>query len=470
MDPLAITETSSPPTSGGHLGISAVWLRFILSMVGLALAFVAALFSTVSRESGNVWETVIFASVALVLVVLVGITAVPYLAKRVAGSRMRNAVDYQVTKFGIIYVTVVVLIGIAALNTGNNLLYIIVAAMLAAIVVSGVVSATVLRHMELDVRIPDHAFAGEPFRGQLWLKNPRSYLPCFSVSVVPSGQKKERRHWQWKKTTFAFPPMRPPQEQWLRLPDRKLQRVSSSAEASCIISGATYFPYIPSRTTVKANLDLSFFRRGRYQEKSLALASGFPFAFLVKTRHIPLQREIIIYPSVKRAVDEIALVAAIAGEIEAFSRGNSNDLHRLREYVPEDSVRYVDWKATAKTGTVKVREFSREENRKVRVVFDNPAPGILSAKKYEDAVSTVASLAWHLTRTDIDVRYAAKGYDGARDLYDFLKFLATCSPNALPYAMEEVTSSDEYSVIISAAPPEQIDAVVGAQAHVIFIG
>ena len=47
------------------------------------------------------------------------------------------------------------LIGVAALNTGNNLLYVIVAAMLAAILVSGVASAVVLRDLELDIRLPD---------------------------------------------------------------------------------------------------------------------------------------------------------------------------------------------------------------------------------------------------------------------------------------------------------------------------
>ena len=48
--------------------------------------------------------------------------------------------------------------------------------------------------------------------------------------------------------------------------------------------------------------------------------------------------------------------------------------------MPEDSARHVDWKATARTGTLKVREFSREDERKLRIVFDNSAPGMLPSR------------------------------------------------------------------------------------------
>src|SRR5690242_11778346 len=110
--------------------ISQVWVRFLLALVGLILAFGAALFSTVARQ--------------------------------VAGERVRDAFDYDVTRVGIIYVLTILLIGIAALNTGNNLLYVIVAAMLAAILVSGVASAVVLEDLELDIGLPEQVFAGRP--------------------------------------------------------------------------------------------------------------------------------------------------------------------------------------------------------------------------------------------------------------------------------------------------------------------
>src|ERR1700687_2700779 len=151
--------------------IPEIWKRFLLALLGLVLAFAAALFSTVARESGSLWTTVILASIALTLAVGVGLTTVPYLARRVAGGRVRDAFNYDVTGVGIIYVASVLLIGVAALNTGNNLLYVIVAAMLAAILVSGVASAIVLRDLELDIRLPEQVFAGRPTLGKIVIRN-----------------------------------------------------------------------------------------------------------------------------------------------------------------------------------------------------------------------------------------------------------------------------------------------------------
>ena len=149
----------SSPSAPGRLAnwlqsaSAEVWVKFLLALLGLGLAFASALL-TVSRDAGNVWATVILASMSLVLATLVGLVTVPYLARRVAVERLRESFDYDVTRVGVIYALVTLVIGIAALNTGNNLLYIVVAAMLGAILVSGVVSAWVLRWLELDVRLP----------------------------------------------------------------------------------------------------------------------------------------------------------------------------------------------------------------------------------------------------------------------------------------------------------------------------
>ena len=61
--------------------------------------------------------------------------------------------------------------------------------------------------------------------------------------------------------------------------------------------------------------------------------------------------------------------------------------------MPEDSARHVDWKATAKSGSLKVREFAREDERKLCIAFDNPGAGLISEAAYEKAVGLTASLA-----------------------------------------------------------------------------
>src|SRR5205807_10089186 len=120
-----------------HQHVSDVWMRFLLAIAGLVLAFAAALFSTVSRESGDMWATFILASAALLLAAIVGLTKVPYLARRVAVERVCEAIDYDVTRVGIIYILTAIVIGIASLNIVNNMLYIVLAAMLVSNTGSG---------------------------------------------------------------------------------------------------------------------------------------------------------------------------------------------------------------------------------------------------------------------------------------------------------------------------------------------
>jgi uncharacterized protein (DUF58 family) len=464
-----------------------VWVKFLLALVGLGLAFVAALFSTVSRDAGNVWATVILASASLVLATLVGLVTVPYLARRVAVERLRESFDYEVTRAGIVYVLVTLVIGIAALNTGNNLLYIVVAAMLAAILVSGVVSARVLRWLELDVRLPEHVFAGRAVLGRIVLYNPRRFLPSFSIRVVSTLKKKTKavRQWQWEATTFTFPFNRPPEQQWLHLPDRRLRRVTVAPPPAGIFQGMAYFPYIPPKAELSADLELKFERRGRYREDSFGLATRFPFAFLTKTRHVSLPREVLVYPRVGPADELFDILPLVRGEWESFVRGRGSDLYRIREYMPEDSARHVDWKATAKSGSLKVREFAREDERKLCVVFDNPEPGMIPENAYERAVELTASLAWHFSTQDAEVSFVVPGQPRTRDLHEFLGGLAVIEPgtsNLLepapgaassewhPLHGMNLTAADDYNIVVTARPPGSLPTALWNSSYFVFVG
>jgi len=464
-----------------------VWVKFLLALVGLGLAFVSALFSTVSRDAGNVWATVILASASLVLATLVGLVTVPYLACRVAVERLRESFDYEVTRAGIVYVLVTLVIGIAALNTGNNLLYIVVAAMLAAILVSGVVSAWVLRWLELDVRLPEHVFAGRALIGRIVLHNPRRFLPSFSIRVVSTRKKKTKavRQWQWEATTFAFPFNRPPEQQWLQLPDRRLRRVTVAPPPLGIFQGMAYFPYVPPKAELSADLELKFERRGRYREDSFGLATRFPFAFLTKTRHVSLPREVLVYPRVGPTDELFEILPLVRGEWESFVRGRGSDLYRIREYMPEDTARHVDWKATAKSGSLKVREFAREDERKLCVVFDNPEPGMISESAYEEAVELTASLAWHFSTRDAEVSFVVPGQPRTRDLHEFLGWLAVIEPGTrslvktVPGATSSeadalhsmnLTAADDYNIVVTARPRGSLPTALWNSSYFVFIG
>ena len=464
----AVPAESKGPSRLLQLQIPEIWVRFLIALVGLVLAFGAALFSTVSRESGNLWATLVLSSVALILAVVVGLTTVPYLARRVAVEQLKDVFDYEVTRAGIIYIVGVVLVAIAALNTGNNLLYIIVATLLGAILISGVASAAVLRKLELDVRVPEHVFAGQNVTGKVLLRNLRGYLPSFSVSLVPIRQK-PGRHWRWVPATFRFPPQRPPGGEWISLADRRLRKMDDVPAPPGIFDGTAYFPYLAPRSEMSADLSLHFERRGRYQEKSFGLATRFPFAFLTKTRHVTLSREIIVYPSVEPPDEFFEILPLISGELESYVRGRGNDLYRIREYLPEDSARHVDWKASAKSGSLKVKEFSREDERRLRIVFDNPEKGVLSEKAYEGAVGLAASLAWHFTGENAQLSFLAQDYNGGPQIYEFLAYLAEITPGTSPSLMEGLQVSGDYNIIFTTRSRGTIPTSLWACSYFVFL-
>lgn len=493
------SANSSQPASGRAIAwlqsaTAEVWLKFLLALVGLGLAFGAALLSTASGEAGNLWASVILASVALLMAAFVGLVTVPYLARRVAIERLRQTFHYEVTRAGVVYVLVTLVIGIAALNTGNNLLYIVVAAMLAAILVSGVVSALVLRGLELQVRLPEHVFAGRPVVGRIALRNSRRFLPSFSIRVVPARREKEkgmkiRKQWRWEPATFVFPPNRAPENQWVQLRDWRVRRVDVIPPPPGIFEGMIYFPYLPPGADVTADLELCFDRRGRYQESSFGVATRFPFAFLTKTRDVPLEREILVYPPIEPPDELFEILPLVRGEWESFVPGRGSDLYRIREYMPEDSARHVDWKATAKSGSLKVREFSREDERKLCIVFDNPAAGVISAPAYEQAVNLTASLAWHFSSQEAEVSFAVPSRGRLTDLHEFLAELAVIKPqkDPQPAIASQIASprdldradvpwriglgaTDEYNIVLTARPRGTLPTALWNCSYFVFLG
>ena len=446
---------------------SGAWLRFAVAAIGLAFAFGAAVFSTAAREAGNIPATVAMSSLALLIAAAVGIGTVPFLARRLAAKRIREALDFEVTRAGALYVLVVLVVGVAALNTGNNLLYIIVAAMLAAIAVSGIASALCLRDLQLDLKLPDHIFACKDIAATVCVRNPRRWMPSLSISAVPVETAKAQKKWRWVATTFPVPPWRPPERQWLRLPDRKLRRVAVDP-ASGVFHESAYFPLLPPGLQLQAEVKLNFRKRGRYQEK-FSLSTRFPFAFLAKTRRVALSREVLIYPELTTSDEIVELLPVLTGKIEAYLKGVSADLYRIREYLPEDSARHVDWKATAKSGNLKVREYSREDERRLRFVFDNPAPDQISSESYERLISMAASAACRLEKQSVFLSFVSQDYESIGDIYGFLRHMATIEPKNVPSVLETLPASTAYSLVFTSQKRGTIPAAMWASAYFVFV-
>ena len=196
---------------------------FFLSMAALSGALLLALYSSAAAELGQLILASTSALVALAIAGWVAVTLVPALARRTPLRWIGYKTEYTVSREGWVYFSGLLLVALAALNTGNNLLYIIVAAMLAAIAVSGFASSICLYKLELDLKIPDHIFAGTEIPATVSVRNPRKWVSSLSVSAVPIEKDKQRNRWRWVATIFPIPPWRPPERQWLQLPGQTLR-------------------------------------------------------------------------------------------------------------------------------------------------------------------------------------------------------------------------------------------------------
>jgi uncharacterized protein (DUF58 family) len=317
----------------------------------------------------------------------------------------------------------------------------------------------------LDLSLPMHVFAGQSIIARLRLRN-RSVIPSFSVTVVPPRKKGVKR-FQWQRGIFAFPPNRPPERQWVRWPDLQFRSIAVPPAADAVFNSSIYFPYIPAKALVHADVELNFARRGMYVQDGFGLATRFPFSFLVKTKRVAMEHEVIVFPSVEQTDDFFDVLPLITGEMETFVRGRGNDLYRMRDLVPGDPARSVDWKATAKSGTLKVREFTREDERRLRIVFDNPPEGSVSAEAYESGVQLAASLAWHFAEANAQLAFVAPGL-ATSNLYEFLRYLALVTPAGANQKLE-LAPDPEFNVIITASKQGSIPAELWSGSYILYM-
>ena len=421
-----------------------VWVKFLLALVGLGLAFGAALLSTASGEAGNVWASVMLASLALLMAAFVGLVTVPYLARRVAIERLRQTFHYEVTKAGVVYVLVTLVIGIAALNTGNNLLFLILASLIAVILMSGVLSSITLSGVEMRLQLPGHIFAGQPVRSLVEVHDEKLTLPSFSLRV-------------------------------------EAVRPKTSAHAA-MLETPVYFPYIPKHDRVQQHVPMTFPRRGIYSQEAFRIVTRFPFGFLQKARRIDLKSEALVYPSVEPTRDFFEVLPGMQGALESLAKGRGQDLYALRDYQPRDSSRHVHWKASARLGSLMVREFTREDDCRVILVLDpHTSPGLAAKEadaRFERAVTMCAALAWHFYEGNAILQFRTAGFETplveAEEIsFDTLRHLATakpCPPDPQRALLSELANSPEiFRVIVTSESRGTIPSNIWNQSWVIFL-
>lgn len=373
---------------------------FFLAMTALSAALLLALYSGAAAQLGQLGLASACALVALLIAAWVAVTLVPVLAKRTPLRWIGYRMEYHVTKEGWVYVGGIIVVALAALNTGNNLLFLILASLIALILMSGILSSVSLSGIGLNLKLPEHLFAGQPFRAQVELVNEKLTLPSFSLRVEPVLDKKE--------------------------PGR-----------AAVLDSPVYFPYVPKRESVRQSVPLTFPKRGAYRQEAFRIVTRFPFGFLSKARRLDLGTEALVYPSVEPTAEFLEILPGLEGALESLSKGGGHDLYALRDYLPNDSARLVHWKASARLGSLMVREFTREDDCRVVLVLDpHSEPSYSEAEnseRFERSINLCAGLAWHFYERNALLQFRTTDAETSlapaeEIIFEILRHLAVAQP------------------------------------------
>jgi uncharacterized protein (DUF58 family) len=417
---------------------------FFLSIVALSIAMLLALYSGAAAEMGQVGVAAAAALGALLVAAWVGVTLVPILAKRTPLRWIGYKMEYKVTREGWIYILGIFLVAMAALNTGNNLLFLVLASLIGIILMSGILSSITLAGVAMRLELPEHIFAGQPVRSVVELQNEKYSLPSFSLRVEGVRGK--------------------------------------NAATTAMLETPVYFPYLPKHDTVRQSVPMTFARRGIYQQEAFRVITRFPFGFLQKARRVDLKSEALVYPSVEPTEDFFEVLPGMQGALESLTKGRGQDLYALRDYLPHDSSRHVHWKATARLGSLMVREFTQEEDCRVIVVLDPHSSEGLSpaeaAERFERAVSICAALSWHFYERNAVMQFRTVDFEtpfieAGENIFGILRYLATAQllpPDPKRTFLAELASpQDVFRVIVTSQTRGSIPSNIWNQSWIIFL-
>lgn len=246
-------------------------------------------------------------------------------------------------------------VGLAAINTGNNLLYLILGMTLSLIIVSGILSEVTLRRLEVHRTPPDSIHAKKPFLMGISLSNTKRRYPSYSIEVEDL------------------------------LGGRPLEK-------KC------YFLKVPSGRVQQTSYRYEFPRRGLFALSGFRVSTKFPFALFRKSRVFESPADVVVFPALVDISTLLTMVHPSIGETSRSRVGYGEDFHSLREFHPGDDSREIHWKATAKVGHLLIREREEEAARQVAICVyscDIGEESPVYIDERERIVSIAASLACH---------------------------------------------------------------------------
>jgi uncharacterized protein (DUF58 family) len=251
-------------------------------------------------------------------------------------------------------------IGFAAVNTGNNLLYLLQSMLLGLVVTSGVLSERSIRRVRLALGVPDEIFAGRPALFTATVVNGKRRATSYSLTIEirRPGMAPRRLH---------VPRLGPGEERLL-----------------------TWVETLP--------------RRGRHRLPGARLVTLFPFSLFRKAGPTVLDADLIVYPAIGPAPPDTVADQGGAGATRRW-QGRGAELYNLRDYRWGDDPRLIHWRSSAKAGAPLVRELEAEVTTDTRIVLEPTGGG----DRLEAGLGEAATLARHLLRAGASVELVGPG-------------------------------------------------------------
>ncbi len=289
----------------------------------------------------------------------------------------------KINKAGHLYIVLTIMIGLAAVNTGNNLVYIIASALLSYMLISGIFGRSNIYGVDIMLEFPDEVYAGVDVPVRVRVNNTRRFMPLFLIMAEVESQ-------------------------------------------------AILFPFVKAKGSESRSMNMCFQRRGRYRVGPISVSSIFPFNFFTRYRKISRFFDLTIFPKpIRCRLSQLHdRQTRFKGDISSNTPGYESEILSIRDYVLGDPPKYISWKSTAKTGRLKTKELSSIELQQVLIDFNQ-----IDRKNLEYALSCVTHVLLRLIRssTPVGLRIDGETYKPAVSMGHKLRMLEKLAL----YGMEE---------------------------------
>jgi uncharacterized protein (DUF58 family) len=266
---------------------------------------------------------------------------------RDAWARLRAWRRIRFTLGGLVFTAGAFAIGFAAMNTGNNLLFLLLGAMLGFIAVSGWLSEQAIRGLAVERHLPRAVTVGQEMRIGYTVTRREGRLPSLALEISEEG-----------------------------------------------LPGTAFVAHVPPGESATARAINRFVRRGVYRLGTVTLSTAFPFGMFRKARDVQIPGEVIVWPRSDRPVRSPATGGGRkpkSGEHARGSVGHRGEYRSLRAYRAGDDPRDIHWRSSARLQAPVLREYDRDGAETRWICLDLRGP--TDSEEGEAAVEVTASLA-----------------------------------------------------------------------------